>query len=208
MSEFKTTNNHLAELEEDLSNLKSATDEIAEAKNAAQKIVDACQETQQACAKLTETTEEVLGKAKVTLNDIKKSNESVNTKISKTLKSIEDVNFPAQLVALNATISGININVGTILKICNEIPAKVKLETDKLEKILVEKTGHVQDTIQETLIPKIDAIPAKVELEMDKLEKTLVGKTDPIQDSIIFNRRLLFGVVTLLIGIIVILLIK
>jgi cysteinyl-tRNA synthetase len=177
MPELPEVNIQLGELENSLSNLKSATDQIAEAKNAAQNVVDACQKTQLACARLTENTEEVFDKVTNTLSQIEVSNQSVSEQILQTLKMIQDIDFPAQFQKLDATISGINLGVQNLLNSYNNIlvpkidaiPTKVEAESQKIQQEIEQN----QEQLENIVASKADAISNKVSTENDKIRQEM-----------------------------------
>lgn len=111
MSELNEINDSLAELEEELSKLKSASSMIAEAKNTAQTTIE---ESKKIFEVIISNSKEATD---FTIQESKKLNESAQKLLNAVdilMNKLDKVDFPTRLDKLDNSVTGINIAIQNI----------------------------------------------------------------------------------------------
>ncbi|WP_457559031.1 hypothetical protein [Candidatus Harpocratesius sp.] len=111
MSELNKINDSLAEFEEELSKLKSASEMIKDAKNSAQTTIS---ESKQIMEKLIADSKTATDNA---IQESKKLNESAQKlfdAVDMLMQKLEKVDFPTRLDKLDTSVSGINTAIQNI----------------------------------------------------------------------------------------------
>ena len=140
MPETNNINESLNELEEELNNLKSASDLISEARDTAEKNIS---ETKDVVSRLVTSSEKTLDKTvKESKNLAKVSNELAKS-VEILLEKLDKVDFPIRLDKIDNSVASINVGVQNIQSRLDMVENNIKDElSSKLSEQLLKFKKH------------------------------------------------------------------
>jgi uncharacterized protein YoxC len=109
-------------------------------------INDTNEETQEfhSIVEQTAATKEVLDNAEKTLRQVEKSNQHVRDRILQALKTIQEIDFPRHFDKLDTAISGVNIGIQNIMRICHAIASKAESENQETRNRMEQHYGMLR----------------------------------------------------------------
>lgn len=140
MPETNNINQSLNELEEELNNLKSASDLISEARDTAEKNIS---ETKDIVSRLVTSSEKTLDKTLKESKKLAKVSKELAKSVEILLEKLDKVDFPIRLDKIDNSVASINVGVQNIQSRLDMVENNIKDEfSSKLSEQLLKFKKH------------------------------------------------------------------
>ena len=140
MPETNNINESLNELEEELNNLKSASDLISEARDTAEKNII---ETKDVVSRLVTSSEKTLDKTVKESKKLAKVSKELAKSVEILLEKLDKVDFPIRLDKIDNSVASINVGVQNIQSRLDMVENNIKDElSSKLSEQLLKFKKH------------------------------------------------------------------